>query len=232
MSQAPTKHRLPPLPAPQDQNSEQERDLQPRRTLYDTLTAIDPSPQRLSLPPLIRIPVLTTLTCLTGFVLGFSHGAPLATYRYRAENAHRFPTTSTGWYLYHRTKGYHAVVGGVKHGMKMGAVLGFTVGSFLAVENAVDKVREERGLGTKDFGSTVVAGASVGGIWAAVKSRGEVMPAARMVKMGVRGGLVYGLAQDGMAWLRGHPPGYVRWVKGLMGGREPGNPDAVDGAKI
>lgn len=114
----------------------------------------------------------------------------------------------------------------------MGGVLGFTVGSFLIVENAVDRAREERGLGTKDFGSTVVAGASVGGIWAAVKSRGEVMPAARMVKMGVRGGVVYGLAQDGMLWLRGHPPGYVRWVKRLMGGKDAGDPDAVDGVKI
>lgn len=181
------------------------------------LSAFDPSPQRLSLHPIIRIPMITTLATLAGFGLGFSHGGPLATYQYRAENAHRFPTTSAGWYLYHRTKGYHAVVGGMKHGAKMAGVLGGSVGLFLFTEYAVDRARGEWGRGGQDVGSTVVAGATIGGAWAAVKARGEVYPAARMVRMGVKGAVVYGFAQDGMAWLRANPPGYVRWVMGLLG---------------
>lgn len=103
-------------------------------------------------------------------------------------------------------------MGGAKHGVKMAGVLGASVVLFLGAEYAVDKAR-----GAQDVGSTVVAGAAMGGVWAAVKSRREVYPAARMVRMGIKGAAVYGLAQDGVAWLRGNPPGYVRWVMGVLG---------------
>ncbi|KAA8574705.1 hypothetical protein EYC84_003955 [Monilinia fructicola] len=35
--------------------------------------------------------------------LGISHGSQTAGLRFRAENAHRLPTSPTGWYLYHKT---------------------------------------------------------------------------------------------------------------------------------
>ena len=108
---------------------------------------------RLSTPFFIRFPAATAGAFLTGAALGVSHGGKTAGMRFRAENSHRFPTTSAGWYLYHKSKNYHMMLGGIKEGLKMGAKVGFWAGSFFVVEEAVDEWR-----GTKDFLSTVVAG--------------------------------------------------------------------------
>ena len=113
---------------------------------------------RLSIPFSIRLPTATAGAFITGMALGLSHGSKTAGLRFRAENSHRFPTTSTGWYLYHKTKNYHAMLGGIKEGMKMGFKISFWAGSFFLIEEAVDRLR-----GTKDFLSTVVAGLSISG---------------------------------------------------------------------
>ena len=113
---------------------------------------------RLSLPFAIRLPAATAGAFIIGMTLGLSHGSRTAALRFRAENSHRFPITSTGWYLYHKSKNYHAMLGGIKEGMKMGLKVTFWAGSFFFVEEAIDQFR-----GTKDFVSTVVAGLSVSG---------------------------------------------------------------------
>lgn len=61
--------------------------------------------------------------------------------RFRAENAHRLPSSQVGWYLYHKSKNYHVLLGGVKEGVKMGFRLGFWVGGFFFMEEAVDRLR-------------------------------------------------------------------------------------------
>jgi len=43
--------------------------------------------------------------------------------------------------LYHKSKNYHIMLGGIKEGIKMGAKLGFWVGSFFFMEEAVDRMR-------------------------------------------------------------------------------------------
>ena len=111
---------------------------------------------RLSIPFYIRFPAATAGAFLIGAALGVSHGGKTAGMRFRAENSHRFPTTSTGWYLYHKSKNYHMMLGGIKEGLKMGSKIGFWAGSFFVIEEAVDEWR-----GTKDFLSTVVAGMSI-----------------------------------------------------------------------
>ena len=113
---------------------------------------------RLSIPFFIRLPTATAGAFITGMALGLSHGSKTAGLRFRAENSHRFPTTSTGWYLYHKSKNYHAMLGGIKEGMKMGLKISFWTGAFFLIEEAVDRLR-----GTKDFISTVVAGLSISG---------------------------------------------------------------------
>ncbi|KAL9115865.1 MAG: hypothetical protein Q9227_000233 [Pyrenula ochraceoflavens] len=180
-----------------------------------TAVAIDPNPlpqptfrdeqHRLSMHPLLRLPIMSAASFTAGFALGMAHGAPIAAYRYRAENAHRLPTSMTGWYLYHKSKNYHSIIGGAKDGVKMGLVVAGTAGLFLSIENVVDQTR-----GTKDVGSTVVAGAAVSGLWSLVKAR-DIWTASRMVKTGFKVSLVYGFLQDGIAWARGRPPGYIAW---------------------
>ncbi len=114
---------------------------------------------RLSLPFKIRLSVATTGAFFTGMFLGLSHGSQTAGLRFRAENSHRFPNSSTGWYLYHKSKNYHMMLGGVKEGLKLGSKVAFWAGGFFVVEEAVDRVRG----GKRDFVSTVVAGLSVAG---------------------------------------------------------------------
>ena len=82
--------------------------------------------------------------------------------RFRAENAHRLPTSTKGWYLYHKSKNYHVLLGGLKEGLKMGGKLGGWVSAFFVIEEAVDRIR-----GRRDVGGSVVAGLSLGGGWSA-----------------------------------------------------------------
>ena len=114
------------------------------------------SESRLSVPFYIRFPVATTGAFVVGAGMGISHGGKTAGMRFRAENAHRFPTTPTGWYLYHKSKNYHSMLGGIREGLRMGPKIGFWAGSFFLAEEAVDRWR-----GKKDFLSTVVAGMTI-----------------------------------------------------------------------
>ena len=130
---------------------------------------------RLSIPFYVRFPAATAVAFVTGAALGVSHGGKTAGMRFRAENSHRFPNTSTGWYLYHKSKNYHIMLGGIKEALKMGSKIGFWTGSFFIVEEAVDEWR-----GTKDFMSTVVAGMTIAaGFSAQPWSACPVIPLAR-----------------------------------------------------
>ena len=115
--------------------------------------------QRLSTNLGIRLPLATLGGAVTGFALGLTHGATVSGLRFRAENAHRLPNSSVGWYLYHKSKNYHTTMGGLKEGLKMGLKVGFWTGGFFTVEEAIDQLRG----GRKDFFSTVIAGLSVAG---------------------------------------------------------------------
>ena len=121
---------------------------------------------RLGMPFPNRLLAVSGSAFVAGMALGSTHGAQMAAFRYRAENAHRFPTDRTGWFLYHKTKNYHRTLGGVKSGLKMGASLGFWGASFVFVEALADYSRQ----GKKDVFSTVIAGLSVAGVYS-LKSR-------------------------------------------------------------
>ncbi|KAL6714109.1 hypothetical protein ACLMJK_008603 [Lecanora helva] len=163
---------------------------------------------RLSIPFSIRFPAATTLAFITGLSLGLSHGSKTAGLRFRAENSHRFPTTSTGWYLYHKSKNYHMMLGGIKEGVKMGAKISFWGGGFFLVEEAIDRLRR-----TKDFFSTLIAGLSISGGFSAW-NRFPLPTAGRTIKAGLYGGLAFGLAQDALGLARGRRLGCVDFLLG------------------
>lgn len=119
------------------------------------------TPPRLGMEVKKRLPYTTLSAFSVGMVIGASHGSKKAAYQFRAENAHRFPTTSTGWFQYHKTKNYTAIVGGVKEGLKMGFKLGGGAFAFCLFEETVDYARHDR----RDFLSTVTAGLSFSGIY-------------------------------------------------------------------
>jgi hypothetical protein len=113
---------------------------------------------RFSLPFHSRLPLATTMSFLVGMGLGISHGSRETGLRFRAENAHRLPSTPTGWYLYHKSKNYRIAYGGVMEGLKMGAKVSIWTASFFSIEEMFDRYR-----GTKDFLNTVIASLSVAG---------------------------------------------------------------------
>lgn len=118
-------------------------------------------PPRLGIEVRKRLPYTTFSAFSLGMFIGSSYGGKKAAYQFRAENAHRFPTSSTGWFQYHKTKNYTAIVGAVKEGTKMGMKLGAGAFAFCLFEETVDYARNDR----RDFLSTVTAGLSFSGVY-------------------------------------------------------------------
>ncbi|KAL1858685.1 hypothetical protein Plec18167_003439 [Paecilomyces lecythidis] len=167
------------------------------------------TPPRLGIEIKDRLPYTAASAFAVGMAIGASHGSKKAAYQFRAENAHRFPTTSTGWFLYHKSKNYKSIVGGVKDGMKLGLKLGAGAMAFCLFEETVDYARHDR----RDFLSTVTAGLSFSGIYSLL-ARHDVYTAARTTKLGLKLSLVYGLMQDMLESMKGNRPAYVNFILG------------------
>ena len=235
-------------------NSPSPAPLQPRPSLLAALSPPDdPTKQfnRLSLPFPTRLTLASLTASFSGFALGAAKGMKDSELRFRAENAHRLPTTTTGWYLYHKSKNYNALLGGIKEGARMAGRLTVWAGVFFAVEEGVDRGRarivriyrntlgaprpstfntleeeeEEEDAprlsqiaGNRDFLSTGFAGLGTGGVFAAWY-RMPLPTATRLMKMGLKYGLLWGLVQDVVNVIKGRRVGYVEFGKGVLGGR-------------
>jgi hypothetical protein len=155
----------------------------------------------------VRLPFTMSVAFIAGLGLGSSHGSRNAGFRYRAENAHRFPTTNTGWFLYHKSKNYHSIIGGVKDGVRMGWRLGLWTGGFFVLEDVVDRARR----GRRDFLSTVTAGLTTSGLYS-LKGRQDIFTAARTAKTALVASLAFGLVQDALYLAKGEHLFYVDFV--------------------
>ncbi|KAK4991022.1 hypothetical protein LTR50_002100 [Elasticomyces elasticus] len=189
--------------------------------------------ERLSIPFPLRLPAATLVASATGLFLGSSLGGKSAGLRFRAENAHRLPTSQVGWYLYHKSKNYHVMLGALKEGAKMSLKLGWWVGLFVGVEEAVDRgraavsgwrrgrewVEDEDEARGRDFMSTVVAGLGISGAFSAW-NRFPLPTAARTATSGLKFALVYGLLQDAVGILRGRRIAYVDFLHSIVSGKK------------
>lgn len=186
--------------------------------------------ERLSIPFVMRAPFLLATSFVVGFSLGAARGGPIAAFRYRAENAHRLPTTQTGWFLYHKSKNYHSIVGGVKEGVKFGGVLAAWAGLFMACEEVIDQSRakmftpqihiddsrdvldkQEQQYAYRDAASTVVAAMTTAGVYSWKRGL-DAYTTARTARLALKYSLIYGLVQDAAATLRGQRPAYIDWI--------------------
>ncbi|CCX08803.1 Similar to hypothetical protein SS1G_12074 [Sclerotinia sclerotiorum 1980]; acc. no. XP_001587045 [Pyronema omphalodes CBS 100304] len=113
---------------------------------------------RLGLPFALRLPSLSGVSFLVGLFLGGSLGGHKAALQFRAENTHRAPTTTKGWYFYHKTKNYRVMYGGILGGIKMGGNVAAWVAGFTIMEDAVDRLR-----GRVDAVNTTVAAMGLAG---------------------------------------------------------------------
>lgn len=175
--------------------------------------------ERLSIPLVLRAPTLMLASFTCGFTLGASQGATKGAYRYRAENAHRLPTTQTGWFLYQKSKNYHAMLGGMKEGVRFGSICTGWATLFMMTEEMVDLSRarlfargdDDIATGQRDFGSTVIAGMTLAGLYSWKRGL-DHYAAAGTARSALRISLAYGLTQDLIASIRGNPPAYVSWL--------------------
>ncbi|KAI2641018.1 hypothetical protein GGS21DRAFT_353668 [Xylaria nigripes] len=166
---------------------------------------------RLSIPPLVRIPAAAVTAFTIGMSMGLAHGSKMAGLRFRAEHAHRLPTSTTGWYLYHKSKNYHLAFGGLKEGLKVGAKLGILSTTMFCAENLFDVYR-----GSQDFVSTVMASLAVAGgfsLW----NRFSAAETARTARKALIFGLLYGGIQDATSLAKGRPVGYITYIRKHIG---------------
>ena len=97
-----------------------------------------PEPIRIFVNP--RFYQLAGAAFLVGTAIGLARGSRLAGLRFRAENAHRPPTTMRGWYFYQKTKNYKMILGGLHEAGKHGSKLGLTVIGWVGAEEALRKI--------------------------------------------------------------------------------------------
>ncbi|KAF2247557.1 hypothetical protein BU26DRAFT_520675 [Trematosphaeria pertusa] len=188
------------------------------------------NPHRLGMPFDRRLLLAAFTSFTVGTTLGYTTTARLAALRFRAENAHRLPVSNPGWYLYHKSKNYYKLQQGIPAGLRSGAYLAAWSGVFFVLEESLDVFRGtwragrtlaemegvdeldlrrvDRGVeGSRDFWSSAVAGMVTGGLWS-VWSGFPMVTAARTIRLGLLAGLGYGVAQDGLVWVRGRMGGY------------------------
>jgi hypothetical protein len=113
---------------------------------------------RLSLPAPLRIPMAAGLAYFAGFTLGTAQGGKMAGLQFRAEHAHKLPTSTTGWFLYHKSKNYQMAYGGLREGFRMGIKVSFWTTAMFAIEQMFDSYR-----GTADIFNTVTSCVTVAG---------------------------------------------------------------------
>ncbi|PHH93060.1 hypothetical protein CDD83_1762 [Cordyceps sp. RAO-2017] len=175
-------------------------------------TAFSPeSHPRLGVSTWTRLQLGSLSSGAVGFALGATHGGQMAQLRFRAEHAHKLPDSTTGWYLYHKSKHYYAIRGGVREGIRLGAKTCFWSFIALGLESTVDRCR-----GSSDMFSTIVATLSVAGAYS-LWHKFTLSTAARTAKIGLLFGLTYGGVQDLIGSARGRPIGYVELIRGRFG---------------
>jgi hypothetical protein len=113
---------------------------------------------RLSMMAPTRILLAAVSSFGVGASMGVAQGSKMAGLRFRAEHAHKLPTTPTGWFMYHKSKNYNMAKGAVNHGLKMGCRVSFWTTAMFVVEDMYDEYRQ-----SKDLMNTVLACLTVAG---------------------------------------------------------------------
>lgn len=189
---------------------------------------------RLNMDPANRVVLAATASLAVGGGLGLSQGSTMAGMKFRAEHAHKLPTTPTGWFMYHKSKNYNMARAGLKEGCKMGFKVGVVTTAMFLIEDLYDEYRQ-----TKDFINTTLASLTVAGgfsLWsmtmpllsasgawlmmASCSDRFSLPTTARTTKTALVVGLVYGGLQDMAGAVRGRPIGYIDWTRRRLGLKE------------
>lgn len=113
---------------------------------------------RLGMLPSTRLMLASTVSFGVGASLGISHGSTMSGLKFRAEHAHKLPTTTTGWFMYHKSKNYNMARDGLREGVKMGLKVSVVTTAMFFIEDLYDEYRQ-----SKDFLNTTLASLTVAG---------------------------------------------------------------------
>ncbi|KAF9387962.1 hypothetical protein CPC16_006753 [Podila verticillata] len=163
----------------------------------------NPLLNRIGLEPLKRITLITASASFWGFILGGVIGSRQSGMQYLAENAHRLPKTTEGWYFYHKKKNYRMIYGALSKGAVYSAKTGIMVALFEALEASADFYR-----GGADLFNSVAAGLASGGIFS-VANKLPRQSSKHAIMLGAGYGLISGSLQDLSSFLKGTPVWYL-----------------------
>lgn len=154
--------------------------------------------ERFGLPVPARLALLGMGAGIVGAFGGMVHGWSQASLKYLASNAHRLPKSYNGWFFYHKRKSYYCATSAMATAFTTGLKLGaFVIGVF-GTEAALDWARN----GQKDAADTAMAVCLTGFAYAWAKNMTPVQ-AKQLINKGGKIGLGFGLAQDGLQFVRG-----------------------------
>ncbi|CUS14565.1 unnamed protein product [Tuber aestivum] len=145
------------------------------------------------LPLSTKLPLTLLPSLMLGTTLGMALGAKRSALVFRAENAHRIPRTTRGWYFYHKSKNYYTMLGAAREGMRSGMRVAGWVGGFVLAGGVVGEV-----LGP--LGGGVVAGLSVAGVFSWI-NRFSYGMAVTTAKRGLFFGLLFGAGEEAVGYI-------------------------------
>ncbi|KAG9284693.1 hypothetical protein G9A89_002924 [Geosiphon pyriformis] len=152
---------------------------------------------RYGLSPKDRISATTIVGLFYGFLYGSYEGGKRTGFQYLAENAHKLPTTRSGWYFYHKRKNHKVILGGMKHGVRYSVKTGSLCFLFVGIEAGWDSVR-----GEADFANTLISGLSTALIFSSIY-RLPMQSIKYACMFGGGFGLFSGVAQDAYRYYKG-----------------------------
>lgn len=178
-----------------------------QQSFLDTLQEIQDESfeDRFGLPVPARLTLFGLGAGIMGGVGGMIHGWSQASLKYLAANAHRLPKSYNGWFFYHKRKSYYCT----KSAMALAFTTGIRLSSFVvgifALEAGFDYLRD----GQKDWANTAMAISLPGFGYAWAKGMNKVQ-AKELINKGGKLGVGFGLAQDGLQFIRGADVWYLR----------------------
>lgn len=179
--------------------------------IYDDIQKIHEESfnSRLGLPAVARVTLFTLGGAIVGGLGGMLGGWTDASLKYLAANSHRLPTSYNGWFFYHKRKTYYCTKNAMGKAFRTGAKVGGFVGIMFSLEAMLDYVR-----GQADFANTMVATCLPGFTYAWFGKMSKVQ-ARELIHKGGKIGLVLGLSQDALQYIRGIDVWYLNQWFGI-----------------
>lgn len=179
--------------------------------IYDDIQKIHEESfnSRLGMPAVARVTLFTLGGSIVGGLGGMLKGWTDASLKYLAANSHRLPTSYNGWFFYHKRKTYYCTKNAMSTAFRTGGKVGGFVGIMFSIEAVFDYIR-----GQTDFCNTMMAVCLPGFTYAWYTKMSRVQ-AKELINKGGKIGLILGVSQDALQFMRGIDVWYLNQWFGI-----------------